>query len=57
MYHCNSTKIEYYKNRKEQYYDAYDDFNGYSNEIEKSKVTESEDSKRFNFFMKLFKKL
>lgn len=57
MYHCNSTKIEFYRNRKEYNYDTYDDFKGYSNEIEKNKVIEPEDAKKLNFFMKLFKKM
>ena len=56
MYHCNSSKIEFYRNRKEYNYDNYDDFKGYSNEIEKPKVIEPEDTKENNFFMKLFKR-
>lgn len=57
MYHCNSTKIEFYRNRKEHNYDTYDDFKGYSKEIEKNKVIEPEDAKKDNFFMKLFNKI
>lgn len=40
----NPSKMEFYRHRNEQSYDTYDDFRGYSKEIEESKRQEKEDA-------------